>query len=277
MRRRRPNDSRPPRHALGRRDQFTRHPDALGIGPRAELEALGIESVADLPGVGRNLIDHVLVPSSPIRRPGVPHDPQVTNPIGIRYTASGSDEFNDMQMYVVTYFDKSALVGLQSICRSRASRSFPDCSARARAAASACAAPIPTFPQIIDLNYLDDPEDMRRMVDGVRIAWRLMNSARFAPYVKDFVNLTPEVVDSDSATADFVRNNCGTIFHPVSTAKMGPESDPDAVVDQYCRVRGVEGLRVVDASVMPNIVRANTNLTCIMIGERVADWMRAQA
>jgi choline dehydrogenase len=114
-------------------------------------------------------------------------------------------------------------------------------------------------------------------VDGVRIAWRLMNSRRFAPYVKDFVNITREVVDSDSATAEFVRNNCGTIFHPVSTAKMGPDSDKDAVVDQYCRVRGVEGLRVVDASVMPNIVRANTNLTCIMIGERVADWMRAQA
>ncbi len=104
-----------------------------------------------------------------------------------------------------------------------------------------------------------------------------MNSRRFAPYVKDFVKITREVVDSDSATAEFVRSNCGTIFHPVSTAKMGPDSDKDAVVDQYCRVRGVEGLRVVDASVMPNIVRANTNLTCIMIGERVADWMRAQA
>ena len=71
-----------------------------------------------------------------------------------------------------------------------------------------------------------------------------------------------------------MRDNCTTIFHPVGTAKMGPENDPMAVVDQYCRVRGVEGLRVVDASVMPNIVRANTNLTCIMIGERVADWMR---
>jgi choline dehydrogenase len=58
---------------------------------------------------------------------------------------------------------------------------------------------------------------------------------------------------------------------------MGPESDMMAVLDQYCRVRGVEGLRVVDASVMPNIVRANTNLICIMIGERVADWMRADA
>jgi choline dehydrogenase len=58
--------------------------------------------------------------------------------------------------------------------------------------------------------------------------------------------------------------------------KMGPPNDSMAVVDQYCRVRGVEGLRVVDASVMPNIVRANTNLTCIMIGERVADWMRSE-
>ena len=81
-------------------------------------------------------------------------------------------------------------------------------------------------------------------------------------------------MNSDSALETFIRESCTTIFHPVGTAKMGPESDPVAVVDQYCRVRGVEGLRVVDASVMPNIVRANTNLTCIMIGERVADWMR---
>jgi len=57
---------------------------------------------------------------------------------------------------------------------------------------------------------------------------------------------------------------------------MGPDSDQEAVLDQYCRVRGVEGLRVVDASVMPNIVRANTNLTCIMIAERVAGWLRAE-
>jgi choline dehydrogenase len=65
-----------------------------------------------------------------------------------------------------------------------------------------------------------------------------------------------------------------TIFHPGGTAKMGPESDPMAMVDQYCRVRGVAGLRVVDASVMPNIVRANTSVTCMMIGARVAEWMR---
>jgi len=135
----------------------------------------------------------------------------------------------------------------------------------------------PDLPAIIDLNYVGDPEDMRRMVDGVRVAWRLMNSARFAPYVKEFLNISSEVTESDRAVTDFVRENCTTIFHPVGAAKVGPDSDKDAVVDQYCRVRGVEGLRVVDASVMPNIVRANTNLTCIMIGERVAEWMRAEA
>jgi choline dehydrogenase len=89
--------------------------------------------------------------------------------------------------------------------------------------------------------------------------------------------LTPQIIASNNATSDFVRSNCGTIYHPVGTAKMGPDSDKEAVVDQYCRVRGVEGLRVVDASVMPNIVRANTNLTCIMIGEHVAEWMRADS
>ena len=247
-----------------------------GIGPRAELEALGIKSVVDLPGVGRNLIDHVLVPVVATPRPGVPHDSQVTNPVGIRYTASGSNEFNDMQMYIFTYFDKSVWIGAALDLPVPSIAVTPGLQRpRARGRVSLQSAD-PDVPAVIDLNYVGDPEDLRRMVDGVRIAWRLMNSARFAPYVKDFVNITREVVDSDTAAADFVRNNCGTIYHPTTTAKMGPDSDKEAVVDQYCRVRGVEGLRVVDASVMPNIVRANTNLTCIMIGERAADWMSAQ-
>jgi choline dehydrogenase len=247
-----------------------------GIGPRAELAALGIASVADLPGVGRNLADHVLVPVVANPAPGVEHDAQVTNPIGIRYTASGSNEFNDMQMYIFNFFDQSLWVG------SELDLPFPSIAVTpglqrplARGRVSLRSAD-PNDAAVIDLNYLGHPEDMRRMVDGVRIAWRLMNSKRFAPFVKDFVGITPAVIESDAATADFVRNNCGTIYHPTSTARMGPDSDSEAVVDQYCRVRGIKGLRVVDASVMPNIVRANTNLTCIMIGERAAEWMRAE-
>ena len=67
----------------------------------------------------------------------------------------------------------------------------------------------------------------------------------------------------------------GTSYHPVGTAPMGPDGDEGAVVDQYCRMRGIAGLRVVDASIMPTIPRANTNLPCMMIAERVADWMKA--
>ena len=245
-----------------------------GIGPRAELDALGIKSVVDLPGVGRNLIDHVLVPVVATPRPGVPHDSQVTNPVGIRYTASGSNEFNDMQMYVFEMFDPSLAPGLALDLPVPSISVVPGLQRPRSRGRLRLRSASPEVPPIIDLNYLDDREDMRRMTDGVRIAWRLMHDAHFGPMIKEFVSLTEEVMNSDSALETFVRDNCTTIFHPVGTAKMGPENDPMAVVDQYCRVRGVEGLRVVDASVMPNIVRANTNLTCIMIGERVADWMR---
>ncbi|MGD0120372.1 MAG: mycofactocin system GMC family oxidoreductase MftG [Candidatus Binatus sp.] len=245
-----------------------------GIGPRDELAKLGIKNQVNLPGVGRNLIDHPMafVVATPI--PGIPHDPQVTNPIGIRYTAAGSDEFNDMQMYVFELFDASVSPGFALDLPLPTVAVVPGLQRPRSRGQLRLRSADPDVPPVIDLNYLDDPEDMRRMVDGIRIAWRLMHEGPLAPMIKEFVNLTPEVVNSDSALKTFLRDNCTTIFHPVGTAKMGPETDQMAVVDQHCRVRGVEGLRVVDASIMPNIVRANTNLTCIMIGERVADWMR---
>ena len=245
-----------------------------GIGPRDELTAQGIECKVNLPGVGSNLIDHpmVFVVATPVA--GIQHDPQVTNPIGIRYTAAGSDEFNDMQMYVFELFDPNLSPGLALDVPVPSISIVPGLQRPRSRGRLRLRSANPDVPPIIDLNYLADPEDMRRMTDGVRIAWSLMHEGPLAPMLKEFVNLTAEVVNSDSSLETFVRENCTTIFHPVGTAKMGPDKDPMAVVDQYCRVRGVEGLRVVDASIMPNIVRANTNLTCIMIGERVADWMR---
>jgi len=246
-----------------------------GIGARAELEALGIPCVLNLPGVGRNLIDHAMVFVTATPAPGITHDPLVTNPIGIRYTAGGSREFNDMQMYIFAMLDASLMPGVGLDLPVPSMVLAPGLQRpRSRGRLSLRSAD-PDVPPQIDLNYLDDPEDVRRMADGVRIAWDLMNSAPLRPFLKEITNVTPDMIQSDTALAEFVRANSVTIYHPVGTAKMGPESDPTAVVDQYCRVRGVEGLRVVDASVMPNIVRANTNVTCIMIGERVADWMRA--
>jgi choline dehydrogenase len=133
----------------------------------------------------------------------------------------------------------------------------------------------PTVQPIITLNYLADPEDMRRMVEGVRISWELGKDPSIRAFAERPVILTDEMVKSDVAVEGYLREMVGTIFHPVGTARMGPDGDPGAVVDHQGRVRGTEGLRVVDASIMPGICRANTNLTCIMIGERIADWMRA--
>jgi choline dehydrogenase len=245
-----------------------------GIGSRADLEALGIKCMANLPGVGQNLIDHPMlyIVAKPVS--GVRHDPDVTMPVIVRYTAGASDEFNDMQLLAAVFFDESSIVGFTWPIRTPLIFFAPGLQRpRSRGHVRLTTAD-PNVPVKIHLNFVDHPEDMRRMADGARITWQMMHGAHLSPYIKEIVGLTQETVDSDSALANFIRDNCTTNFHPVSTARMGPESDTMAVVDQFCRVRGVEGLRVVDASVMPNIVRANTNLTCIMIGERVADWMR---
>ena len=81
---------------------------------------------------------------------------------------------------------------------------------------------------------------------------------------------------SEDALAAYVRATVSTQFHPCGTAAMGPAGDPMAVIDQHCQLRAIPNLRVVDASIMPTIPRANTNLTCIMIGEHVSDWMRGE-
>ena len=79
----------------------------------------------------------------------------------------------------------------------------------------------------------------------------------------------------DEKLQEYLRGSVSHLVHPVGTCKMGPASDPLAVVDQYGRVHGIDGLRVADAAIMPNVPRANTNLSAIMIGERVADFIRA--
>ena len=81
-------------------------------------------------------------------------------------------------------------------------------------------------------------------------------------------------VKTDAEIEQWVRGHCETIYHPVGTCKMGPDNDPMAVVDNQCRVRGIDGLRVVDASVMPSLVGGNTNAPTIMIAERVAAFMQ---
>jgi choline dehydrogenase len=130
----------------------------------------------------------------------------------------------------------------------------------------------PAEPPIIDPGYLTAESDLRGLVAGLRIAERLFDTAALRPYTGAPMAPWPGNVD-DTTLATYVREHAQTAFHPVGTCRMG--SDDDAVVDCELRVHGLDGLRVVDASVMPRITRGHTHAPTVMIAERAADLIRA--
>jgi choline dehydrogenase len=112
------------------------------------------------------------------------------------------------------------------------------------------------------------------MRKAVRLVIRLSQHPAFKDVILERVAPTEADLASDDALDAWLLRNMDTLYHTSGTCKMGPASDRMAVVDQFCHVRGLEGLRVVDTSVMPDVIRANTNATAIMIAERVADWIK---
>ena len=128
----------------------------------------------------------------------------------------------------------------------------------------------------MDFRYLEDPWDRERMREAARLCVRLFEHDAFRDIVYRRTVPTDEDLASDDSLDTWLLRTVGTSYHVSGTCKMGPASDPMAVVDQCCRVHGLEGLRVVDASIMPDVVRANTNATAIMIGERAADLIKEE-
>ena len=126
----------------------------------------------------------------------------------------------------------------------------------------------------LDYRYLLDPWDRQRMREGIRLIIGLLEDDAYRDLIKERINPRDEDLDSDDALDAWLLKNLYTAIHMSGTCKMGPASDPMAVVNQYCQVHGLEGIRVVDTSVMPDVVRANTNATAILIGERVSEWIR---
>jgi choline dehydrogenase len=132
----------------------------------------------------------------------------------------------------------------------------------------------PNVQPLLDYRYLEDPFDRRRMREMVRLAVTLFEHPAFRDIVAGRNEPTDTELASDEALDAFIARDIVTGQHSSGTCKMGPDSDPMAVVDQYGKAYGLQGLRVVDASIMPDCVRANTNVTTMMIGERVADFIK---
>ena len=249
-----------------------------GIGAAAALAELGIEPVADLPGVGAGLTDHPVARLLLVPNPGNCNPETPLAQIVLRYTAAGSGEFNDMQQVVFSHVDVAALGGPEAVAAVGAPLAIglPVALERPHARGRLLLASTdPRAQPLIQLNFADNPEDLRRLVAGVRLAWQIAHQPEITRHTDHVAGLTEETISSDDALVAYVRATLATQFHPCGTARMGPPGDAMAVVDQHCRLRAIRNLRVVDASVMPAIPRANINLTCIMIGERVSDWMRA--
>ena len=244
-----------------------------GVGPAGHLESLDVRAVHDLPGVGENLRDHpaVFLLYRTGLEPGDIFDPAIQ--VGMRYTTPGSKHHNDMQM------------GPIAMSSEHRPPTVPIDEEGSYAGFSAALQKPMTAGQVLllssdphdqpslDYRYLSDPWDRERMRGAVRLCVKLAERPEFDGVLLDRLTPTDADIASDDALDRWMLQNVGTQHNSSGTCKMGPATDPMAVVDQFCRVHGLEGLRVVDASVMPDVVRANTNATTIMIAERVADWI----
>ena len=267
-----------------------------GIGPAAHLAEHGIAVLADRPGVGQNLQDHLelyiqMAASQPVslyrywsllgkawvgaqwllarRGPGASNQFESA---GFIRSAAGV-EYPDIQFHflpiAVRYDGKVAAEGhgFQAHVGPMRSKSRGSVSLRDSDPAS---------DPVIRFNYMSHPDDWEEFRTAIRLTREIFAQPAFAPFVRHEIQ-PGAAVQSDAALDDFIRAHVESAYHPCGTCKMGAAQDPMAVVDAQARVIGVGGLRVADSSMFPRITNGNLNAPSIMVGEKVADSLLGRA
>jgi choline dehydrogenase len=237
-----------------------------GVGAAAELEAVGVGVVHDLPGVGRNLHDHPLCPVVYEAAPPIPAGRTNHAETSMLWRSDPSLGGPDMQLMFIHVPFHPPHLAAPANSYTFAIATVPDARGSIRLASAD-----PTTPPLIDPNYLGAASDVRRMMHGVEVAREIAAGAPFAPWRAREVLPGPGVCDAAALRA-YVSDATSTYYHPVGSCAMGV--GPEAVVDPDLRVRGMTGLRVADASVMPKIPSVNTNVATVMIAEKAADLIR---
>ena len=186
--------------------------------------------MADLPGVGAGLADHPVTRLLLVPQPGS-CDPQTPlAQVVLRYTAPGSGEFNDMQQVMFSHVDVAGIGGQQAVAAvgTPLAIGLPVALERPRARGRlSLASTDPRVQPRIQLNFAADPEDLRRLVEGVRLAWHIAHQPEIARHTHHVALLTEETMGSDDALAAYVRATVSTQFHPCGTARMGPRRRSD--------------------------------------------------
>ena len=187
----------------------------------------------------------------------------------LRYTAEGSSASNDMLLATTSTLNPLANEILADrVARISCTLELPDGSGYLRLASAD-----PHVQPLFDYRYFQNSNDIRRIRQAVRLGVKLLESDAYQDVAEQRISPTDDDLATDDALDLWIRQTVGTAHHVSGTCKIGPDSDSMAVVDQHCRVKGINNLWLADSSVMPQVPRANTNATAIMIGERVADWV----
>jgi choline dehydrogenase len=265
-----------------------------GVGPAAHLAEQGVEVVHDLPGVGQCLQDHYSAAVKLRCKEKITFNDVMRNPlkqlaVGMRYLMFRDGPLTmaagpcalfgrtrpelatpDVKLAVSPFSADNPAAGLHKFSGFTAIvyQLRPDSRGEIRLKSLDPAA----SPSIIP-RYLSDPNDQRTVVDGLKLIRRLLATRYFERFIESEFRPGADV-RSDDELLSYARQFGSTVFHPTSTCRMG--TDMMAVVDPELRVHGLEGLRVVDASVMPTVASGNTNAATIMIGEKAADMMQGR-
>lgn len=268
-----------------------------GVGAAGELQKLGIPVVHDLPGVGKNLQDHIdyvqtwrvasttdsfgvsLRGSAKLtgamlewrnKRTGMITSNYAT--AGVFFRSSPEVPAPDLQLiFVIGIVDDHA----RKLHLGHGISSHVDVLHPHSRGVVGLNSTDPRDAPMIDPKFLSDERDLQLLLKGGQVQQSLIESRPFDTLRGKM--LYPTRIDDPAGMEQDIRNRADTQYHPVGTCKMGPDSDPLAVVDERLRVKGIDGLRVADASIMPTIVRGNTNAPTIMIGEKAADLIREDA
>jgi choline dehydrogenase len=227
-----------------------------GIGSADHLRAHGIDVVADVPGVGQNLQDHLKLS---VRWRGRAILPGSTVTAGL-FTSSNASGVPDLQFYVGRGAGvPDELVSLTvSLVRPQSRGSVTLRSAD------------PLALPVIRVNYLEAAADVAALLQGVRLTRQFGNSRAYESVRAEEVE-PGATVTSVRDLERFIREKAETIYHLAGTCRMGPDDDAGAVVDARLNVRGIGALRVADASIMPDVVNAPTHAACVAVGEKCAD------
>ena len=265
-----------------------------GVGPEGELRRHAIAPVHRLEGVGRNFHDHFDVPVIYRVRRGTALASQytplravlhalryaatrkgplatVTSPVGVFARSRPELATPDLQYHVALW----GFIGHGAIKLPGDAVTAAVCPVRPTSRGTVTLSGTdPMAAPVIDPNYLATPEDRRTIIDAIRLTRRMGEARAFAPFCE--AELYPGTgVQTDDEILDYVARYADTVYHPVGSCRMGDANDPASVVDPELRVVGLDGLRVIDASVMPCVVSGNTNLPVMMIAERGADLIKA--